>query len=66
MYLRLKVVLKKEMRRRQCRVPTQNNIVGTQHCRLLYHTDATGNDMTFVSINPDRLAVKRYYGCSRS
>ena len=26
-----------EIWRRQCRVPTQNNIVGTRHCRLLYN-----------------------------
>ncbi len=38
-----------EMRRRQCHVPTQNNIVGTRHCRLLAcHSGATGIDMTSV------------------
>ena len=26
-------------------VPTQNNIVGTRHCRLLYHSGATGIDI---------------------
>jgi hypothetical protein len=25
-----------EIRRRQCRVPTRNYIVGKRHCRLLY------------------------------
>ena len=36
-------------RGRQCRVPTQNNIVGTRHCRLLIlaanNSDAAGFDM---------------------
>jgi hypothetical protein len=31
---------------RQCRVPTQNNIVGTRHCLGLYHSHATGIDIT--------------------
>ena len=26
-----------EIRTRHCRVPTQNNIVGKRHCRVLYH-----------------------------
>ncbi len=29
-------LLAAEIRRRHCRVPTENNIVGTRHCRLLY------------------------------
>ena len=36
-----------EIRRRQCRVPTMLFWVGTRHCRLLYHSGATGIDMTF-------------------
>jgi len=31
-----------ETRTQQSRVPTQNNIVGTRHCRLLYPDGATG------------------------
>ena len=34
------------VRTRQCSVPTQNNIVGTRHCRLLYNSGATGIDIT--------------------
>jgi hypothetical protein len=30
---------------RQYRVPTQNNIVGTRHCRVLYYSGATGIDI---------------------
>ena len=39
------------MRTRHCRVPTQNNIVGTRHCRVLYHSGAAGIDMILQAIS---------------
>ncbi len=35
---------------------TQNNIVGTRHCRLLYHSGATGIDINYLKL-ADNLSV---------
>ena len=38
-----------EIRRRQCRVPTDNNIVGTRHVQSpLYHSGVTRIDMIYA------------------
>ena len=38
-----------KIRKQQCRVPTQNNIVGRRQCRLLYSDGATGIDILLKS-----------------
>jgi hypothetical protein len=43
-----------EISPRQCRVPTQNNIVGTRHCLGLYYSGATGIDISCQLQCPER------------
>ena len=47
-------------------VPTQNNIVGTRHCRLLYHSGATGIDTNYLKIaNNLSAAFQTFYSQCR-
>ena len=47
-------------------VPTQNNIVGTRHCRLLYHSGATGIDINYLKIaNSLSVAFQTFYSQCR-
>ncbi len=47
-------------------VPTQNNIVGTRHCRLLYHSGATGIDINYLKLaNSLSVAFQTFYSQCR-
>ncbi len=47
-------------------VPTQNNIVGTRHCRLLYHSGATGIDINYLKLaNNLSAAFQTFYSQCR-
>jgi len=55
-----------ETRTQQSRVPTQNNIVGTRHCRLLYPDGATGIDINYLKLaNSLSAAFQTFYSQCR-
>ncbi len=49
------------LRRRQCRVPTKNNTVGTRHCRLLISANNSYTDE--FDIIPNALCPMPYAQC---
>jgi len=53
-------------RTQQSRVPTQNNIVGTRHCRLLYPDGATGIEINYLKLaNSLSAAFQTFYSQCR-
>ncbi len=65
------VLILAEIRRRHCRLPTQNNIVGTRQCLGLYPDGAVSiqsPDRTYGKLNTSRFTIKatQIKACSRS